>query len=228
MSFPPFIPFSKAIMRSFSLLQESIVPYIPTLIGQLTHKLLQVSKVTHSSLALIDGGRFAEIFVWQRQRSAVGKMFLPAFRIPASLTLTTTCLSPCVCRSASPARQTPLLSAVLRKHFSPFSRRSFRTMFRVCQLCGKWTFPSVDYDSNSAGARWDDSTPLFVFFCRVSSICVPGDVSPSRNPLQFYSRFLYGFIPSPVATCTMGTNREHPSSGAPPSGLLGEGRCNYC
>uniref|UniRef100_A0A3Q0SLW7 Exportin-2 n=1 Tax=Amphilophus citrinellus TaxID=61819 RepID=A0A3Q0SLW7_AMPCI len=34
----------KAIMRSFSLLQDSIVPYIPTLIGQLTHKLLQVSK----------------------------------------------------------------------------------------------------------------------------------------------------------------------------------------
>uniref|UniRef100_A0A8B9RB38 Exportin-2 n=1 Tax=Astyanax mexicanus TaxID=7994 RepID=A0A8B9RB38_ASTMX len=34
----------KAIMRSFSLLQEAIVPYIPTLIGQLTHKLLQVSK----------------------------------------------------------------------------------------------------------------------------------------------------------------------------------------
>lgn len=51
----PFI--SKAIMRSFSLLQEAIVPYIPTLIGQLTHKLLLVSKVTilliknsHSSL----------------------------------------------------------------------------------------------------------------------------------------------------------------------------------
>ncbi|TWW62129.1 Exportin-2 [Takifugu flavidus] len=34
----------KAIMRSFSLLQDSIVPYIPTLIGQLTHKLLLVSK----------------------------------------------------------------------------------------------------------------------------------------------------------------------------------------
>ncbi|KAG9332670.1 hypothetical protein JZ751_014768 [Albula glossodonta] len=34
----------KAIMRSFSLLQEVIVPYIPTLIGQLTHKLLLVSK----------------------------------------------------------------------------------------------------------------------------------------------------------------------------------------
>uniref|UniRef100_A0A671U338 CSE1 chromosome segregation 1-like (yeast) n=1 Tax=Sparus aurata TaxID=8175 RepID=A0A671U338_SPAAU len=33
-----------AIMRSFSLLQEAIVPYIPTLIGQLTHKLLLVSK----------------------------------------------------------------------------------------------------------------------------------------------------------------------------------------
>uniref|UniRef100_A0A3Q3F9K2 Exportin-2 n=1 Tax=Labrus bergylta TaxID=56723 RepID=A0A3Q3F9K2_9LABR len=34
----------KAIMRSFSLLQDSIVPYIPTLIGQLTQKLLLVSK----------------------------------------------------------------------------------------------------------------------------------------------------------------------------------------
>lgn len=35
-------------MRSFSLLQESIVPYIPTLIGQLTHKLLLVSKVNYT------------------------------------------------------------------------------------------------------------------------------------------------------------------------------------
>uniref|UniRef100_A0A8C7VAK4 Exportin-2 n=1 Tax=Oncorhynchus mykiss TaxID=8022 RepID=A0A8C7VAK4_ONCMY len=34
----------KAIMRSFSLLQEAIVSYIPTLIGQLTHKLLLVSR----------------------------------------------------------------------------------------------------------------------------------------------------------------------------------------
>nr|XP_061813737.1 exportin-2-like isoform X2 [Nerophis lumbriciformis] len=34
----------KAIMRSFSLLQESIVPYIPTLIDRLTKKLLLVSK----------------------------------------------------------------------------------------------------------------------------------------------------------------------------------------
>uniref|UniRef100_A0A3B4C910 Exportin-2 n=1 Tax=Pygocentrus nattereri TaxID=42514 RepID=A0A3B4C910_PYGNA len=34
----------KAIMRSFSLLQETIVPYVPTLIGQLTQKLLLVSK----------------------------------------------------------------------------------------------------------------------------------------------------------------------------------------
>ncbi|XP_043944905.1 exportin-2 [Protopterus annectens] len=34
----------KAIMRSFSLLQESIVPYVPTLISQLTQKLLAVSK----------------------------------------------------------------------------------------------------------------------------------------------------------------------------------------
>ncbi|EMP35747.1 Exportin-2 [Chelonia mydas] len=34
----------KAIMRSFSLLQEAIIPYIPSLIAQLTQKLLAVSK----------------------------------------------------------------------------------------------------------------------------------------------------------------------------------------
>ncbi|XP_042197781.1 exportin-2 [Callorhinchus milii] len=34
----------KAIMRSFSLLQEAVVPYVPTLITQLTQKLLLVSK----------------------------------------------------------------------------------------------------------------------------------------------------------------------------------------
>lgn len=32
-------------MRSFSLLQESIIPYIPSVITQLTQKLLAVSKV---------------------------------------------------------------------------------------------------------------------------------------------------------------------------------------
>ncbi|NXW26488.1 XPO2 protein, partial [Phaetusa simplex] len=35
----------KAIMRSFSLLQESIIPYIPSVITQLTQKLLAVSKI---------------------------------------------------------------------------------------------------------------------------------------------------------------------------------------
>lgn len=35
-------------MRSFSLLQEAIIPYIPTLITQLTQKLLAVSKVRMS------------------------------------------------------------------------------------------------------------------------------------------------------------------------------------
>ncbi|CAJ0923090.1 unnamed protein product [Ranitomeya imitator] len=34
----------KAIMRSFSLLQEAIIPYIPSVIPQLTQKLLAVSK----------------------------------------------------------------------------------------------------------------------------------------------------------------------------------------
>uniref|UniRef100_A0A674I1M6 Exportin-2 n=1 Tax=Terrapene triunguis TaxID=2587831 RepID=A0A674I1M6_9SAUR len=34
----------KAVMRSFSLLQEAIIPYIPSLIAQLTQKLLAVSK----------------------------------------------------------------------------------------------------------------------------------------------------------------------------------------
>ena len=34
-----------AIMRSFSMLQDNIVPYVPTLVGKLTEKLVIVSKV---------------------------------------------------------------------------------------------------------------------------------------------------------------------------------------
>lgn len=45
-------------MRSFSLLQDAIVPYIPTLIGQLTHKLLLVSKVSQSINLLSTKGGF--------------------------------------------------------------------------------------------------------------------------------------------------------------------------
>lgn len=51
----PLFPPSAAIMRSFSLLQDSIVPYIPTLIGQLTHKLLSVSKVKRTWPVLCRG-----------------------------------------------------------------------------------------------------------------------------------------------------------------------------
>lgn len=36
-------------MRSFSLLQESIIPYIPSVITQLTQKLLAVSKVKNGA-----------------------------------------------------------------------------------------------------------------------------------------------------------------------------------
>lgn len=62
----------KAIMRSFSLLQESIVPYIPTLIGQLTHKLLQVSKVTQCLLVLI----YTDRFVLRGNASSIEKCFV--------------------------------------------------------------------------------------------------------------------------------------------------------
>lgn len=67
-----FIFIFKAIMRSFSLLQESIVPYIPTLIGQLTHKLLQVSKVTQSLLVLIN----TERVIWRGNMSSTEKCFV--------------------------------------------------------------------------------------------------------------------------------------------------------
>lgn len=50
-------------MRSFSLLQEAIVPYIPTLIGQLTHKLLLVSKVTRILFLLMGTVRFTNLQV---------------------------------------------------------------------------------------------------------------------------------------------------------------------
>ena len=40
--------FLAAIMRSFSLLQTAIIPYISVLVTKLTQKLVAVSKVTHS------------------------------------------------------------------------------------------------------------------------------------------------------------------------------------
>lgn len=131
-SFFPLI--FKAIMRSFSLLQEAIVPYIPTLIGQLTHKLLLVSKVTHTLSLFMDAERvIIWWFIWAIHVSYIQNLS-PIFRIPANLISTTTCLSPCACRFGSPARPTPPLSAASRKHSSPSSLRSFRTMFRVCHL----------------------------------------------------------------------------------------------
>lgn len=119
-------------MRSFSLLQEAIVPYIPTLIGQLTHKLLLVSKVTCTFMLLMDTDRLTKMPVCSRNTHVYHFCLSLTFRIPASHTSTTTCLSPCACLFGSPARPTPPLSAALRKHSSLFSQRSFRTMSRVC------------------------------------------------------------------------------------------------
>lgn len=65
------------------------------------------------------------------------------------------------------------------------------------------------------------------FLGRVSSICVPGDVTPSRDPLQLYSLFLHGFISPPAPACPVGKDREHPPSGAAPPGFPGEGGFIY-
>lgn len=59
-------------MRSFSLLQDAIVPYIPTLIGQLTHKLLQVSKVS-----------LFRMFRFTKKACLVLKRFLIFFQNPS-------------------------------------------------------------------------------------------------------------------------------------------------
>lgn len=122
----------EAIMRSFSLLQETIVPYIPTLIGQLTHKLLLVSKVKKALLGIGSICSSCVLNAW------IKSFIVSLFRIPASLILITTCLSLCACLWGSPAKLTRRQSAALRKPSSPSSRRSFRMMFRVrsssCQM----------------------------------------------------------------------------------------------
>lgn len=51
-------------MRSFSLLQDTIVPYVPTLIGQLTQKLLLVSKVTRTLSLMRDTCRLSNLLVY--------------------------------------------------------------------------------------------------------------------------------------------------------------------
>lgn len=150
------------------------------------------------------------------------QIFYLLFRIPASLTLTTTCSSPCASLCGSPARPTPLLSAASRKRCSPSSLRSFRTMSRVCQSPLKWTDLLISDQSRRV------TFVLFLFCCRVSSVCVPGDVPPPGDPLQLNSSFLYGFVPSPAAACAMGKDREHPPSGSAASGLPGERRRRHC
>lgn len=51
-----------AIMRSFSLLQETIIPYIPSVITQLTQKLLAVSKVKKQAEQNVHFLTFSTVF----------------------------------------------------------------------------------------------------------------------------------------------------------------------
>ena len=44
--------FSIAVMRSFSILQEGIVPYMSNLVTQLTQKIITVSKVRKSHMQI--------------------------------------------------------------------------------------------------------------------------------------------------------------------------------
>lgn len=65
------------------------------------------------------------------------------------------------------------------------------------------------------------------FFGRVSSLRVPGDVTPSRDPLHLHPLFLHGFISPPAPACPVGADGEHPPSGAAPPGFPGEGGFVY-
>lgn len=115
-------------MRSFSLLQDTIVPYIPTLIGQLTHKLLLVSKVNETSLLCWVFVFFART-KWIFEHFSL--FFFIFFRTPVNPTSTIICLSLSACPSVSTAKPTPPLWAASRRRSSPSSLRSFRTMCRV-------------------------------------------------------------------------------------------------
>lgn len=65
------------------------------------------------------------------------------------------------------------------------------------------------------------------FFCRISSVCVPGDVSPFGDPLQLHPVFLYGLISPPAAAGSVGADGKHPPSGAAAPSLPGEGRSQH-
>lgn len=97
---------------------------------------------------------------------------------------------------------------------------------------GHLTIKLINLHADDKRSWWlirSSSTHHLLFVCyRVSSIRVSGDVSPARDPLQLYSVFLHGFISSPAAASALGANRKHPPSGAPASGLPGEGRGHYC
>ena len=62
-------------------------------------------------------------------------LFLHPSRIPASLTLTTTCLSVCVWQFAQPVNRTQRPSQHLRRHFSHHSQTSCSKMCKVGDHC---------------------------------------------------------------------------------------------
>lgn len=105
----------------------------------------------------------------------------PIFRIPASLTLTTTCLSRSACRSGSPARPTPPRSAASRKHSSPSSLRSFRTTSKVCHLPVDLIYLNKDAHKQNSSSF---SPLLQSFFHTCSRWCLSSwRCTPALSPL---------------------------------------------
>lgn len=199
-------------MRSFSLLQDSIVPYIPTLIGQLTHKLLLVSKVKKKTL---NGFVCRNLFFHRNghvtQKSAFQNPSKPHFNHylfeSLCLSIRITCKASPVAVSSFEEALFPVFTEILQNDVQGVS-----LLLVLNFLMGHNRFMTV----SSSG-----------FFGRVSSVRVPGDVSPSRDPLQLYSLFLHGFISPPAPACPVGEDREHPPSGAAPPGFPGEGGFIY-
>lgn len=197
-------------MRSFSLLQDSIVPYIPTLIGQLTHKLLLVSKVKHLSAfvcrSLFDGGG-----------NVTSDSFL-SFQNPSKphfnhYLFESLCLSVRITCKTNPAAVGSFEDALFPVFTEILQNDVQGAPLRLATAPDGWNQVMMASPFGVVG--------------RVSSLRVPGDVPPPGDPLQLHPLFLHGLVPPPAPACPVGTDGEHPPSGAAAPGLPGEGGVVY-
>ena len=112
-------------MRTFSILQESIVPFMSNLVTQLTEKIIVASKVQRN--LLIQNTFYSDYLICIH-------IFFLCFRIQANLISTIIYLNPCQLQLELLVKQIKWLLAILSKACFPPSKGYYNRMCKVHSL----------------------------------------------------------------------------------------------